>query len=1210
MEAPPTNPLDGTIVNLPGKLDRLLSHGCALPKGVADEIPLIKHDVEEIMAISSNLEDDRAMMARCWRKEVRELSYDMEDFIDQYEHDAAVARARSIRGSKITQRRNKGKTNLPWIQEKLRQRLWTSNKIREFSMRVQEVLERHKLYNLDAIAGSASTRCTDAYSTSWSSTPYGEENAYVGIGEKLDELLMMMHDHGHQKLKVMSIVGFGGIGKTTLAMELYRKLGQQFECRAFVRTSQKADIRRIFISMLFQVRPHQPPDNWTVHTLISTIRTHLQNKSYLIIVEDLCATSIWDIVKDALPDNNCCSRILTTTEIEDLALQSCDHDPKHVYKMQQLDEDNSRKLFISSVFGPQHKCPPELREISDDIIRKCGGLPLAIVTVASILSCQPGRQDWWDYVNKSIGYSLLMNPTSEGMKQVLDLSYNNLPQHLKACILYTGLYEEGIIIWKDDLVNQWIAEGFIQATEGQDKKEVARSFFDRLISGTLILPVDINKNGEVLSCTVHHMVLNLVIRSKSIEENFVTAIHHSQARTTLADKVRRLSLQFGNAEDAMPPTNIRLSHVRTLAFCGVFKCLPSVVQFRLLQVLILHFWGDQDSISFDIHRISELFRLRYLKVTSNVTLELRAQMRGLQSLEARISAVPSDVVHFPGLLHLSLQAETSLPNGIGHMTSLRTLGYFDLSRNSIESVQSLSMLTNLGDLQLTCSTVQPENLNSKLQFLLNSILGKLSNLKSLTLAPRASSYGKSIDDPGATGIIIISGGISSLPSAPALLQILEVSPRICIFFCTPKWIGQLRKLCKLKFCVKKIDKDGVDVLRELPDLAVLSLYVQTKPAERIVIGKTGFQVIKYFKFKCCDPLLEFEEGAMPNLRKLKLAFNDSNADQQSTIPVGIKYLSALKEVSAKIGGAGPEESHIRAVKSAFIDVIDVDPRFQRVNVQFVKQIIGDRDDESSVTPMDEDLPALQKSVERERKRVRREGGGIRGSSRGGGGGSLACSLMQDEYQFSSEESAASAAAAVARLAAASAAAVKKAKQAAAAAAAAAAAVAAMVAAQAPAPNQQYRGVRMRKWGKWVAEIREPHKRTRIWLGSYATPVAAARAYDTAVFYMRGRSARFNFPDEIPALAMAEGGSTLSAASIREKAIEVGSRVDALQTGNMVAPPHLRERAAAAAAWSGRAKNPDLNQASSPESSDAESSSPASEQLAATAKRKPKTHSTT
>ncbi|XP_042480736.1 ethylene-responsive transcription factor ERF017-like [Macadamia integrifolia] len=70
-------------------------------------------------------------------------------------------------------------------------------------------------------------------------------------------------------------------------------------------------------------------------------------------------------------------------------------------------------------------------------------------------------------------------------------------------------------------------------------------------------------------------------------------------------------------------------------------------------------------------------------------------------------------------------------------------------------------------------------------------------------------------------------------------------------------------------------------------------------------------------------------------------------------------------------------------------------------------------------------------------------------------------------------------------------------------------------------SSRYRGVRKRKWGKWVSEIRLPNTRERIWLGSYDTPEKAARAFDAALFCLRGLNAKFNFPDNPPQIPGAE-----------------------------------------------------------------------------------------
>lgn len=86
--------------------------------------------------------------------------------------------------------------------------------------------------------------------------------------------------------------------------------------------------------------------------------------------------------------------------------------------------------------------------------------------------------------------------------------------------------------------------------------------------------------------------------------------------------------------------------------------------------------------------------------------------------------------------------------------------------------------------------------------------------------------------------------------------------------------------------------------------------------------------------------------------------------------------------------------------------------------------------------------------------------------------------------------------------------------------------------QATSSSCKYKGVRLRKWGKYVSEIRLPNSRERIWLGSYDSAVKAARAFDAAQFCLRGPSANFNFPDNLPDIP---GGRSLTPGQIQVEA---------------------------------------------------------------------------
>ncbi|CAL5041721.1 unnamed protein product [Urochloa decumbens] len=919
----------GPLRSLPAKLEALLllldGSKCMLLKGDKKRICRLKVELEQL--ISEYLMEPSdvgypALSIAYWVNELTELAYDIDDCVDKLVH-------RHGDGSKITRICNK-------LREQLNPIRWLINDISEFRVRLKSAIQRHRDFHLDR--WTLKTGILSDEHPPLLQPLVTKASGLVGLDSLVGMLSGWLAVNERGSLKVVAIAGIGGVGKTTLAKELYSKLRGQFECCAFVRASRKPDMKKLLTNLLLQVQPRQPMDAYEVPDLINKIRAHLRFRKYFIIVDDLWP-STWHIISDAFPDDDHDSKILITTEVDSLAQECCGHNSKYIFNMEPLADKESTELFLSRDFGHLVKHSEDLHEI----IRECRGLPLATITAAGILASQPGRVEQWkeDHVHNSSSINWAINPELERMKLVLCLSYNAIPHRLKACMLYLCIYKEEYIILKDTLVKQWVAEGFVSADEGKDKEEVAGYYFDELVRRGMIQPVDMDHNDRVLSCTVHHLVLNL-IRYKSMGDNFVTVLDHSQTDIAVAQKVRRLSLHYSNTEVAKPPSNMELSHVRSLAFFGLTKCMPPVANFKLLRVIILHLWPDHNEVIYDLTGISELFRLRVLQVSAyHLNVKLPKSVKHLKDLvtfeiEGRLAAVPHDIVNLPGLLHLNLPPETDLPDRIGCMISLRALRHFNLSRNSVENVKSLGELSNLRDLCLTCSRVVPYQLKPVMKCL-SLVLGKLKNLRSLTL-DHIPSRTNTID--GSASMHEISCELSSVSSPPPLLEKLELLPRIYIFSVLPSWIGELRKLSILKIEVAELSSNDVDTLNKLPSLTALSLFVRTALGGRIILDKEDFLGLKYFKFVCTTVCVVFLEGAMLNLQKLKLGFNAIKTDQCSLIEAGFKHLTGLKEISLKIGDAGSDGSTKRAIESVLAAAICKHSGSPVVNLKWVDWIFS------------------------------------------------------------------------------------------------------------------------------------------------------------------------------------------------------------------------------------------------------------------------------
>ncbi|CAL5436122.1 unnamed protein product [Camellia sinensis] len=884
---------ESAVTFLLRKLGSLIKEELKSLGGVKREIVFIRDELESLRAflrVADAIEDSDPEI-QAWVKQVRDVAHDTDDVLDEFMLRFAHRHHHHHRGFY-------GAVCKIYYQIKnMKARRQTACDVQDIKTRVIDIAERRQRYGYK-FSTSEQASSSDVANNGGCYDRRGdallfEEDDLVGIDNPKQQLIDCVLDDADSRLKVISVVGMGGLGKTSLIKKVYddMKVKRHFQNHAWITLSQSFKIEEILTDLIQQlfdeVRQPIPQRFETMdsNSLKAVLKEFLRESRYVLVLDDIWSIEAWDAIKLALPNRNCGSRVLLTTRIGNVASTSCRESHGYIYEMNALSPKESWTLFCKKTFQ-EKDCPPHLIEISKSVLRRCEGLPLAIVVISGVLASKDQeRVDEWELVNRSLGAEV----EGSDMKKILFLSYNDLPYYLKSCLLYLSNFPEDHLIDWMSTIRLWIAEGFVEVKEfGKTLEEDAEAYLFELLNRSLIQVAMRRDDGRIGKCRIHDLLREIIL-SKSRDHNFLTIAGEGEGNMRCPEKARRLSIH--NTLPNIPEQGKCFSQLRSLLMFGVDEpmsesSMPLLFNggLRLLKVLHLR---NASLERFPGH-VVKLFHLKYLSLRGTNVKVLPKSIGLLWNLETLdlkntyVRELPVEILRLQKLRHLSLyRYETGhiylsfhckygfeAPSKIGGLQSLQKLCFLEANHaNGSTLVKEIGRLTQLRRLGIL-------NLRREDGVGLCSSIEKLSNLRSL--------YVTSIEENEILDL-------QSLSPAPQFLQRLYLRGYLEKL---PQWITSLHGLTCLSLWWSKLKDDPLKSFQDLPNLVFLSLPYEAYEGEGLCFKAGRFQRLKRLYLGRLKGLrwLTMEEGTMSRLEDL-LIFNCELLEE---LPSGIEHLSNLK----------------------------------------------------------------------------------------------------------------------------------------------------------------------------------------------------------------------------------------------------------------------------------------------------------------------------
>ncbi|KAG2578933.1 hypothetical protein PVAP13_6NG168200 [Panicum virgatum] len=1011
-----------TLKSLLSKLGSLLAEQYTLIRGVRGDIQFITDELASMQAFLSNLSkckkshDDQT---EDWIKQIRDVTYDIEDCIDGFAHRLRPDPRGS--GWLTTVRRTLYEIRTWYTRRNV------AAQITDLKNRAEQIGNRRRRYGVrDPEPGKGNGLAAGL--TKQDAADHQEITCELvrikqPVGPDVEHLGKWIADNDMKKLRVLSVVGYGGMGKTTIATEIYRRFGPQFDCRAMVTVSQNSDPEIVWRNILSQLKQqaengvkegkdsstdstmerkipvvgsilsclwhpcrneeddgstwqgrhgqnHQAhlvgdtlsrvKNNGEQHGTISEkkttvtgstwsrlitlfsrkegvdgvqqiqaeLRSYLKQKRYLLLIDDVWSESSWLYIKKCFPENEQGSRVIVTTRIQAVAATCSPRDNKELHLLHPvklLDDEEAKDLFQKTLEECKGAGYNQLnhRQVPDRVWKMCGGLPLAIVTMAGLVASdkqQGGHKDW-NEVCESLFPEKEVCHKPEDFMRIINHSYHDLDSDLKTCSLYLSIFPKGRKISMKRLTRRWIAEGFVSEKQGLSVEVVAETCFNQLIERKLIRPVEHNSSGRVKSCQVHDMVLEYLI-SKAAEEDFVTVVGSHWSMPAHSNKVRRLSVHSSDSKRAQHVDSMNLSHVRSLT---VFESLDKLhfksLKTGMVQVLDLQGCRGFRESHVKVSDMSEMVLLKYLCLRRTDVKNLPRNIHKLEYLETidiretevqRLPATVGKLKRIKNILGGDKRARKTLklPREFkGTTRTLRILSGVEIAEGSTTAASDLNYFTGLRKLaiyKIHKSEDIFKDLLSSIQYLSGY------SLQTLKIDDESSEFHKTLD---------------SMSSYPTDLSTLELSGMLLKL---PTWIKELNRLVKLTLSATALRTDNLKVLSNLGSLFSLTFSISEKedPALGAIVqknksesgGKIFFPAGEFSKLKLFRifvpllPLLHFSRKAAPQLERIELRFKRFEGLN------GIDNLISLNDVLLTVDGkrSEPTKSILHDLKKASV----------------------------------------------------------------------------------------------------------------------------------------------------------------------------------------------------------------------------------------------------------------------------------------------------